>query len=218
MDTYTAAGIAIQCAGSNFNRSLHYSGEGIAQISDMQAETEWGEPIYDYDFRGKIIYEKENGSIKLDKNGNPIPNLRGFGLRLRCPDGELEKVLNQNNTKNAVVLMKRELQLVTNECKNCTSTDIYIAAALAQNGPGFHLMNMRGIPNLSIKRSLLYGNPDVSKDWFSYFEADAQDHDMVNTKTQLNRFILVVNELRKRRWIVPDIDSTTIDTLKNWQE
>ncbi len=41
MDTYVAAGIAIQCAGTNFNTDWNNSGSGIAQISLNQANTEW---------------------------------------------------------------------------------------------------------------------------------------------------------------------------------
>jgi RHS repeat-associated protein len=197
MDTYVAAGIAIQCAGGDewWNP---FSGAGIAQITPKQAETEWGLEI------------KDDEDI-----------IRGYGLRIRCPDGELEEALDPYNTKDAVILMKREIQLVTNACgSNCTDTDIYIAAALAQNGPGFTYIGMQKLPNTTPRIKKLYGVPDarINKDWFTYFADDAEDHDMVNTKTQLNRFVLVINELRRRRWIVPYIDSTVIDKLKNWQE
>lgn len=190
MDTYTAAGIAIQCAGwdNPFNPN---SGVGIAQVSKNQAETEWGKPVF-------------------DKNGN----IRGYGLRWGCPNGELEEALDPNNNKDAVILMKRRIQLVTNECTNCTATDIYIAAGLAQNGPGFTHINMRKMPKLTPDQRESFG---IVMDWIGYFRDDARDGDMVNTKIQLNRFILVVNELRRRRWNVPFVHSTTIERLKNWQ-
>lgn len=53
MDTYVAAGIAIQCAG--FDESNPYSGTGIAQITQRQVETKLGETIYEYDADGNNL-------------------------------------------------------------------------------------------------------------------------------------------------------------------
>ena len=209
IDTYTAAGIAIQCAGSDnpFNPN---SGVGPAQISQNQAETESGEPIYEYNIWGKQQYEKEDGNIKLDKNGNPIPIIRGYGLRLRCLDGELEKVLDPNNSKNAAILMKRRIQLVTDECNGCTSTDIYIAAGLAQNGPGFTHKNMRN--GVAIIKPKVICSVCISRDWKRWFEQGQPK----NNQDQLWRFNLVINELISRGWSVPfDLDMTTIEDLPN---
>jgi hypothetical protein len=213
LDTYTAAGIAIQCAGWDLNRSRHYSGEGIAQITDKQAETEWGKPIHEYDIWGRQKFEKDaNGNVKLDKNGNPVPVIRGYGLRLRCPDGELEKVLNQNIPKNAVILMKREIQLVINECTGCTSTDIYIAASLAQNGPGFKYKDMQNSVK-EIKPKDRNGKYQyISRDWYDWFEIGQPK----NNQDQLKRFNLVIDELIKRGWVVPfDLDTATLNALPN---
>jgi hypothetical protein len=205
--TYVAAGIAIQCAGTNVNRSLWYSGKGIAQITEAQTFTEWGKPIYQYDwFHGCYVYEREGdaGKYILDKNGNMIQVIRGYGLKR--PEDKVP--LDPNNVKDAVTLMKREIQLVTSACGGkCTPTDIYIAAALAQNGPGFsyvELQNMGKFSDVEIKKK------GVFRDWFTYF----QTAKTVNTKTQLNRFILVVNELKSRNWLVPYIEPTVIDKLK----
>jgi RHS repeat-associated protein len=192
IDTYVAAGIAIQCAG--YDRPFSsYSGLGIAQITRKQAEIEWGKEIKDI-----------------------FGRFRGYGLRWRCPDGELEEELDPLNTQHAVILMKREIQLVLGACgSKCTDTDKYIAAALAQNGPGFSYMALRKLPNMtSDERNKHDYDPDIKKNWFLYFRDDAEDGDMVNTKTQLKRFILVVNELKRRSWIVPNIVSATIEELQ----
>ena len=213
LDTYTAAGIAIQCAGTNFNQSLHYSGEGIAQITDKQAEIEWGKPIYEYNIWGKQKFEKDsNGNVKLDKNGNPVPVIRGYGLRLRCPDGELEKILNQNDTNNAVILMKREIQLVINACKDCTNTDLYIAVALAQNGPGFTYKDMQNGVKIIRPIDRTGKNQYISRNWYDWFETGQQK----NNQVQLSRFNLVITELINRGWMVPnDLGMTTIEDLPN---
>jgi len=129
--------------------------------------------------------------------------IRGYGLR---EPGEAP--LNPNNVRDAVELMKREIQLVTGACgSKCTPTDIYIAAALAQNGPGFSYKEIQNLGKFSDEDIRKNG---VFRDWVSYF-GNAKP---LNTKTQLNRFILVVNELKRRRWPVPYIRSDYIDILK----
>lgn len=213
LNTYTAAGIGVQCYGTNINSSLHYGGEGIAQITDKQAETEWGKPIYSYDVFGNQQYEREgyhNMLIKIDKDGQPIPIIRGYGLRLPCPDTEeLEEPLDQNVYQNAVILMRREIKLVTDVCVSggCTPTDIYIAAALAQNGPGF---NLRNIKDLTGPKALLK-NGDVIINWVAYFENENNADD---TRDQLILFDGVIQELRKRNWYLPDIKWHVVEELK----
>jgi hypothetical protein len=169
MDTHVAAGIAVQCAGWN-ERWNDYGGLGIAQITRKQAETELGKIIED---------EKEK--------------FRGFGL---CLPEELDKPLNPLNTKHAVILMKREIQLVTNECKGCKSTDIYIAAGLAQNGPGFSYKEMQFLGALSSAEQSKY---QIKMNWFDRFKTDMEKNNGVNTRTQLNRFTLVMNKPRRKR-------------------
>jgi RHS repeat-associated protein len=178
LDTYVAAGIAIQCAGTDTG------GVGIAQVSKQQAQTEWGEPVTD------------------------ILGSHGYGLRLRCPNGQLEKALDPNNAREAVVLMKRRIQIVLDECKQCTATDRYIAAALAQNGPGFTPINMR--------RDVAKARPkgqegDISRDWDSWFSHGQR----INNQVQLHRFDVIMRELRNRRWIIPWIDTDVVDRLKD---
>jgi hypothetical protein len=199
MDTYVAAGIAIQCAGTDWPKRDEYSSVGVAQVAPQQALVAWEEEI-------------------LDKNGN----LRAYGLRLTCANGELEKPLDPNKPKDAVILMERRIQMVLNYCKKCTATDIYIAAGLAQNGSGFTHINMGEIPKITLARWREQGFPSdvptVKMDWFKRFGDDASDHDMRNTKLQLIRFDRVMKELQSRRWIVPFIDSNVIEKLKSWPE
>jgi hypothetical protein len=58
-----------------------------------------------------------------------------------------------------------------------------------------------------------FNNPLVNKEWFDYFKNNKK----VDTVVQLIRFDLVINELRSRRWIVPYIDTRSIEILKNLQ-
>jgi len=209
LDSHVAAGIAIQCAGWDEFWNPN-SGVGIAQITKNETETEWGQPIYKLDWRGNKVPDIDpvTGEQKTDRNNNLLWQIRSYGLR--CPDSELEKALNPNNTKDAVILMKRRIQLVTNECKGCTSTDIYIAAGLAQNGPGFVYKDMRN--GVAIIKPRVTCSVCVSRDWKRWFETGQPK----NNQDQLWRFNLVINELISRGWPVPfDLDTTTIKDLPN---
>jgi len=223
IDTYVAAGIAIQCAGLD-NPLDPNSGLGIAQVSRNQAETPWGTPIYeymnDYEEAGNLTCRHQ---LYYINQGNKKPLIRGYGLRLRREqpgeDGIIEKALDPNDPQDAVMLMKRRITLVTNACVGCLATDIYIAAALAQNGPGFTHINMRKMGKLSPDMKSEY--PKITRNWFGYFANDWEnDHSMVNTRLQLIRFEIVIHKLINRGWFVPVIDSEAIGKLKwkNWAQ
>jgi hypothetical protein len=216
IDTYTAAGIAIQCAGVDTFYDPN-NGQGIAQVSTKQAETEWGKPVYEYNNQGSIVPQYDTkGNIIYDKNGNPKPIIRGYGLR--CPGDDPEKALDPYNNQDAVILMKRRIKLVTDACSNCTDTDIYIAAALAQNGPGFSQIeiNQMGIVQEASRTSQIYKK--INKDWINYFDSSVKKGNSINTRTQLNRFVLVVNNLIMRGWKIPFVDSAVIEKLRYWEK
>ncbi len=188
IDTYVAAGIAIQCAGIDAIRDST-SSVGIAQISYPEAETE----------------------LKEDEEGNVI----SFGLRKRCKNGELEKVLDPMKPKDAVELMKRRILLTIEHCDNCTDTDKYIAAGLAQNGSGFRYDRMRkDVKDIVDYRRKFYYHPDkVYKDWMLLFQEDARDNRVIDTKIQLIRFNWVIKVLQNRGWFVPLLDTDDINKL-----
>jgi len=225
LNTYTAAGIGVQCWGRNYAyRDFDNSGYGIAQITNNAASTELGKPIYEYDIFGNQQYKRDgflNRHIILYKNGKPIPKIRGYGLRLPCPDGGLEDILDQNIDENAVIFMKREIKLVTDICvsSGCTPTDIYIAAALAQNGPGFNLQNMIDLtrPGTRINKPTVWGGQlqvdkkDVTVNWDGYFRNPGNADD---TQFHLTLFDGVIKELQKRNWYLPDVTRPVVDYLK----
>jgi RHS repeat-associated protein len=206
MRTYVTAGIAIQCSGTSLRKpgDLDNSGTGPAQISDNQVYVEWGMPIY------QTVID-ENGKLKII--------IRGYGLRVKCPDtGKLEKTQDQTQPKWAAEYMRRRIQLVWDYCKNCEPTDYYIAAALAQNGPGFTHKNMEDdVNNVSATHRKKHR---IKKDWVSYFDNDLKrDGDVKNTILQLDRFTLVINELKSRGWYVHGgINWDKIEELRNLGE
>ena len=132
LNTYTAAGIAVQCFGGDVTwpwRDINYSGLGIAQITQKEAATAYGEPI-------KWIV---NGVVQKDENGRPI--IRGYGL---CT-GDYD--YRPKDKDWSAEYMRRRIQIVVDKCKFCTERDIFIVAALAQNGPGFTIANIDEIKN-----------------------------------------------------------------------
>jgi hypothetical protein len=139
MDTYVAAGIAIQSnwLGPQDTRlnSNPDSGLGIANVSDNQMNTDLG---------------------------MPVSNNHGFGLGMAGQD--------QTNPTVAVEAMRRRIQLVTDICleNGCSSTDLFIAAALAQNS-GFTKLNMRDLVNgVYGKRLDPSTNGGITIPWFAY--------------------------------------------------
>jgi len=134
LTTYTAAGIAVQCWGSDNPWGDEYSGYGIAQISKKQAETPYGRPIQD-----------------------SLGRLRGYGLCI----GEYD--YRPQDAAWSAEFMRRRIQMVLDECKDrfCKDRDKFIVAALAQNGPGFTIQDMRDLKayvnNNEIKWEAWYG-------------------------------------------------------------
>lgn len=199
INTYTAGGIGVQCAGTNFNWPGGYSGEGLGQISDKQVQTGYGEKVIDW-----------------------LDNVRGCGLTKAG-----EEVHDQNIPVWAVHYMRRRIQQVVDACDKCTSTDKFIAAALAQNGPGFthyELTQTVLVKNPADPNNLFrYLTPDkkidssrsdgVTVNWAKYFD---RRNDYEDTYKQLNLFAQVVFDLQARhspdrRWYIPaDLNWNTI--------
>ena len=234
LNTYTAAGIGVQCYGTNFNASVLFSGWGPAQISYMETNTPYGQPIYEIDGLGNVVYE--DGKPKIRDYGlrcyifkgsdcvcgnieGVLPefnNIIDFYLNgnINLPPGyRLEDVHNQSDPTWAAEYMRRRIMLVANSCKGCKPTDIYIAAALAQNGPGFNYVEMSTMPNLLDEG--LQQRYRIKKDWFAHFKRDLQNNNGINTKKQLDLFTEVIYQLRFRGWYLPsDVNFDTIEILR----
>ncbi len=185
MTTYTAAGIAVQCWGGDITwpwKDSEYSGVGIAQITQLQAETCYGERIPDPDDPKKQ---------------------RGYGLRLPG-----EPVHNPKDLEWAAIFMRRRIELVTNKCDGqCTSTDIFITAALAQNGPGFTKANMEDL----VPKKNRISKEGITIDWYAYFEKKGNVDD---TSDQLKLFYKFAKKLHSDKYFLPnDLWSGTIEAL-----
>jgi len=224
LNTYTAAGIGVQCNG--WSGGDEYSGKGIAQIADKQKGTEYGEKIETRDENGEVV-------------------VRGTGLRcfIRVADGctecktrdeltnelrpgenfgdvyKLEDPHDQTDPAWAVEYMKRRIQQVLAFCIDCTETDKFIAAALGQNGPG---LNPIGMKDLS---KAYAGNPYrpakyLPINWELYFEKRIENAGFQgywDTRVQLDYFFGVALELHRRSptgWYIPSrLDTRRIKNL-----
>jgi len=234
LNTYVAAGIGVQCWGTNFNTSILFSGWGPAQITYMETNTPYGQPIYEIDGLGNVVYEDGKPKIRdyglrcyIFKGSDCVcENIEGvlpefnniidFYLNgnINLPPGyRLEDVGNQSDPTWAVEYMRRRIKLVTDSCKGCKPTDIYIAAALAQNGPGFNYVEMSTMPNLLDED--VQQRYSIKKDWFAHFKRDFQNNSGINTKEQLGLFTEVIYQLRFRGWYVPaEVNFGTIEFLR----
>ena len=124
-----------------------------------------------------------------------------------------EPIYDQRNIDAATVYMKRIILLIVNACKaregGCGDTDIYIAAALAQNGPGFTVYSMKESQLRTLP--LTQQTKDFKLNWYRWF----QDGDPINTSTQLQRFDQAIQGLRNKNWAVPYIDTIKVNNLIN---
>lgn len=128
------------------------------------------------------------------------------------PDDEREKYIlepvhDQANIAWATVYMKRKIKAVIAACKDCTTTDKFIAASVGQ-GSGFTPQNMTEVSNPKVKDiQYLYVIPenkrinDVAIDWEKYFK---QRDNPRATSGEVNRFNIAVDGLVDRNWALPD--------------
>ena len=199
LNTYVAAGIAVQSQWYGWVKDSRYSpkykydetGLGCAQVSDIQMNTPYTEPIILKDNAGKPI---------LDSNGKV--QIKGYGLGLEGQDQMIPAV--------AVTAMWRRIRQVTDECTRakCSSTDIFIASALAQNSSLDWKTVKLWTPNIKRKKSSTFAG--ITFDWDGIFleVGDFGSH------FELKLFSNDVRELRKRGWYVPQVDWAEIDRLK----
>jgi len=189
INTYTAAGVAIQ--------------------------SQWYTPWVDsrgslyYRFQPHDFYGSGLGLCNISDAqmqtawGKKIPGNDGFGLGLIG--------LDQEDPKVAVEAMKRRILLVTEAdiCTHCSSTDIFIAAALAQNSDLFP-SNMKTLRNKYRLNPLPSDPKKTTFDWNAFFKDEgAPDH----VYRQIKSFKMDVQALHDHNedWYVPDIDWTEID-------
>ena len=211
LDTYTAAGLAVQCWATiadgwphlpmlrpdGFNDSW-----GPAQISYTQAETPMGGPLSP-DLRCYVysqILDKSFIRSDYDCLCGRLPKTMSHLFKL-------EPTLDPMDWDDAATLMQRRITHAISTCADCKATDKYIIAGMAQNGPGF--LGMDG----SIKKAI-DNKADVVYDWESFYD----DAGPENTSDELRRFVDAIKGFTERGWVIPpditkEINRTYIEIL-----
>ena len=154
LNTYAAAGIAVQCFGvvtwDKLKEADANDGQGIGQISENQGSKGWGNPIgnpkkSDFGGHGLLCYivRRAIGDTicVCDKEDNIKEMYPGSNYQLEQPRPITDPAWSAE-------LMRRRIKIVLDMCNNnlmCTSTDRFIIAAFAQNGSGFTIENMKYI-------------------------------------------------------------------------
>jgi hypothetical protein len=136
LNTYTAAGIAVQCFGlAGDIVATANSGKGIGQISDKQAETPYGEKVKDRKWWGKIVIRGSGLRCYLNHDGctkcltaDEIKRMSDKEREKFEEEYELEPVHNQKAPAWAIIYMRRRIQLVYDACRDgfCTTRDRFI--------------------------------------------------------------------------------------------
>jgi hypothetical protein len=207
MNTYTAAGIGVQCF--SLDKSNEYSGRGMAQITDKQIETEYGLIIkVGGDPRGSGVRcyipvgRVDNGTCSICQTRDQM--VQNYG-RLYHEYFQLENKHDQTDGYWAQIYMRRRIQQVVDHCKNCSETDIFITAALGQNGSGFDWKSAEEIS--SVGKNLKWRTEKNGPiDWNGYFVERIEKNGYkgwFDTRNQLNTFANVVWALKSKGWYVP---------------
>jgi len=154
LSTYTAASIAVQCFGIEFQDVIANEdandGQGIGQISENQASTPWrvsigkpGEPNFGgHGLFCYIVRRVIGGTICPIRVCDTEDNIKG---RYPGESYQLEKPRPLTDPVWSAELMRRRIKIVLDKCNNnfkCTGTDRFIIAGFAQNGSGFTILNM----------------------------------------------------------------------------
>ncbi len=216
LNTYAAAGIGVQCHGTNINKPWDYinSGWGPGQISLNQELKPYGQEVGEDRGYGLRCYISIHAYLTLPAKDLGACTLCKTAKEMREMDPDyqkhyiLEPPHNPNDPNWASEYMRRRIKLVTDKCidANCSSTDIYIAAALAQNGPGFTQQNIHDLTLPKLRSS----EDDVTINWKQYFGFPNNADD---TSDQLKIFTRVAKKLRNRGWHLPYVNWNTVDEL-----
>jgi RHS repeat-associated protein len=213
LDTYTAAGLAVQCWANNpyvyfqsvLRKGANGAGRGPAQVTNNQLNTPYGAGDAKDGLRCYIYNSVLDDTSNLCEcfTKQEIKNIPDFYQNYK-----LEDPLDPSDWHDAATLMKRRIKHSIDQCKGCRNTDKFIAAALAQNGSGFATLD-QDVAVLDVREQ----TPNYIMRWKNYF-TDAQKK---NTSDQLSRFQNAISGFVSKGWYSPEIDKSFIRSLINIQ-
>lgn len=206
INTYTAAGIGVQCFGTDIKDPRRIgdwdnSGEGPAQITDNERKTPYGERIGTRETPrgwGLLCWIKKNAGLDAGcecLTEDEMSNKYGEDFR---NEFELEKTRDQHEPTWAGIFMRRRIDLVVGKCKNCSAVDKFIIAGLAQNGPGFNVDTMTDVINPN------YNPTGRDIDWIQWYENGVESpKSRKEYPHQLRIFHSVILKLKADNYYLP---------------
>ena len=219
LNTYAVAGVAVQCWAELIPNNDSYDGRGPAQITNMERETPYGDRIPNPDDPDNKQKNRGYGILcylvtKFDRE-----LMKSVSCTICKPKDEMDKIYgvgnyrpetphDPNNLSWSIEYMRRRIKLATDKCiaSGCSSTDVYIVAALAQNGPGFTVFNL---DNGLLAKANRINYDGITINWYKWFEVNS----CRNASKQLRRFKDATDALRA--WYMPrDINFETVNNLK----
>ncbi len=222
LNTYAMAGVAVQCWAESYDWKVNddYDGQGPGKITNKEKETPYGERIPNPKRPNKENEHRGYGILcytitKFDKK-----LMKYVPCTICKTEEEMDALYGAGNYKQenphdqtekswAIEYMRRRIKLATDACiaAGCSSTDIYIVAALAQNGPGFTKFNL--IQDGLTAKANRINEGGITIKWFEWF----RNGSCVDTSQQLNRFEKATDKLKT--WYMPrDINFNTIHELQ----
>jgi hypothetical protein len=229
MNTYTAAGLGVQCAGNDERKpgDEANSGVGIAQVTDNQAKEAYGNIVIGNRGGGVRCYIKSGISSKKNppctycftKDEISKMNKEHDASNYFAEHYFLEPVHDQTDPSWAEIYMRRRIQQAVSACKKCTATDRFIVAALAQNGPGFTVVSAKEISSDGSKTNNKFRlGAESPIDWEGYIGDRLNTKNPIryaqnwwDTRHQLDLFGNVAWSLYNKGWVIEDnVDWTTV--------
>jgi RHS repeat-associated protein len=209
LNTYAAAGIAVQCFGiyqDIFTNEDANDGQGIGQISENQASNAWGVVIKKPNFGGHgllcYIVRRAIGDTLCvcDTEDNIKEMYPGSKYQLEQPRPLSDSAWSAE-------LMRRRIKIVLDKCNNnlkCTGTDRFIIAAFAQNGSGFTIFNMDNIKNH------FFNNGEI--DWNTFLSEQDERPALVGNLKKFRKYAFM---LRDDGYLIPEDynDSDVLDII-----
>ncbi len=194
LNTYAAAGIAVQCFGiyqDMITNEDANDGQGIGQISENQASDGWGNPIGKPDkpnFGGHgllcyIVGRAIGDTVCIcDTEDNIKEMYPGSKYQLEQPRPLTDSAWSAE-------LMRRRIKIVLDKCNNnlkCTGTDRFIIAAFAQNGSGFTIFNMDNIKNH------FFNNGEI--DWNAFLSGQDERSALVGNLKKFRKYAFMLRD------------------------
>ncbi|MCJ7435516.1 MAG: RHS repeat-associated core domain-containing protein [Anaerolineales bacterium] len=213
LDTYVAAGIAVQCWAATFQDLFQDSeddtiGQGPAQTTNIELQTGWGKAIknekgekYAYGKLCYIVY-KAIGDTNIFSCSTVCEGFDQLVKDYGAENVTEEQVIDQTTWTGAATSMRRRISQVLDKCLYCTDTDRFIAAALAQDVQ-LNMTEMKDASTKGIPASYRYPQEKLGMNinWKKYFDNEITAG-RLHSYGQVARFDDAVTELKKLGWAV----------------